>query len=1029
MPTATLSPDDVSALQFFAQANGRTLANTDTSTPPSAPGGIAQLDGDDVAALKSFAQQNGRSLANAPMAAPTQDTDNGATGGGAMPVVPGSDYAAMSPNERHVTDLISSATMPMFQAIEPFMEASARQDMANQTIAAKQAQLAKPNPSWGIPGTPIYNDAKRLGGIVSRPVVNGITQATFGKGGPPRFYDSNGQPIPTGDPRVAQAIGAPHPNMQASDVPQAASETYGDNGTAYKPSAPGFLNTIGPDLATAANSIGKIPETLVRMRQEDIASTDAANRASFDTFLHPGQVAQDQAVAQASKTALGNDVAQNAAGLLPYGSGDAVMKAVQAAQSGDTARAIQLVKALPAGAVSFIKNHPTLGLLDTLNMALAAHGAIRGGLPEAKTSVDNRAIVIPDAENPGATPTMANTYTDPAAQGVGTSQLEGSPGEAADIAAKNAQTSPHVPTVAPIAVPPTPPVQKQEPVTATSGSLTGLIDNSKQAIADIHADVGRSQAAGANMAAVEAAAERGDSVPRQNATPPFVANPTPEPATKPTVLPADTPYRRIVRPDGSSVVTGVTDAPTFSRALQDQFDYTPQQADDTAAIADARAGAFEAAGLGSKQDWYQSRVEQVNKGIDPATGKDSYIALKPEQIKSVHNRGTFDPIDPNILHNTSDGNAVAAIHLNAGMNGGHLWYGLKAPDFESGVHELGHVFLEDLRTAAVQGHSQSAMDLKTVNDWFNTHQGRPTDPQGRYTFDHENFANAFTSYLRNGIAPVPGLTGVFQRFSNWLTGLYKGVKDTPYGQEVSPAMRDVFDRMLGKQKGNEPPIAPASPKAPPAVYAGSINVAKLSDDALKNAYVQRATNLGMDNQEPLTRQQMQDQSRALGLTQAALMRLPVGWKPSNVHFGVWLNAVRDVDDATHVAEAAAKANLRLEPTPENAAALTKAKTASDATFQRRSAISREWGQTGQVLKSPSDPFIAAREGDLFRQPDTPTPQPRNGRVRATPAERVKSETFGKSNVRYTQAERDAALARVQTRLQSVNAGELIDCRG
>lgn len=219
----------------------------------------------------------------------------------------------------------------------------------------------------------------------------------------------------------------------------------------------------------------------------------------------------------------------------------------------------------------------------------------------------------------------------------------------------------------------------------------------------------------------------------------------------------------------------------------------------------------------------------------------------------------------------------------------------------------------------------------------------------------------------------------------------------------------------------------ATPKKPASEYAGSINIGKLSNDQLKDAYTQRATALGLDNQEPLTRQQMRDQGRALGLTQEALVRLPVGWKPNNVHFGAWLSAVRDADDLAHVAEANAKRAVKADPTPENQAALAAAKTTADATFQRRSAISREWGQSGQVLKTPSDPFAAAKEGDLFRQ--EPAPVVKAGRMKRIPAEeRVKAETFGKANTRYTAADTDAAMARIDARFRAARSeADLSDC--
>src|SRR5579883_3319622 len=59
---------------------------------------------------------------------------------------------------------------------------------------------------------------------------------------------------------------------------------------------------------------------------------------------------------------------------------------------------------------------------------------------------------------------------------------------------------------------------------------------------------------------------------------------------------------------------------------------------------------------------------------------------------------------------------------------------------------------------------------------------------------HEQFARSFEAYLREGKAPSPEMRGIFQRFRDWLTQIYKSL--TQLNVNLSPEVRGVFDRLV-----------------------------------------------------------------------------------------------------------------------------------------------------------------------------------------------------------------------------------------
>lgn len=106
-------------------------------------------------------------------------------------------------------------------------------------------------------------------------------------------------------------------------------------------------------------------------------------------------------------------------------------------------------------------------------------------------------------------------------------------------------------------------------------------------------------------------------------------------------------------------------------------------------------------------------------------------------------------------------------------------------------HESGHEFLNQLMQDAdhAQAPEQLKTDAATTLKWLGVDTA--DDIKTRH---HEKFATGFEQYLREGVAPSPGLARVFAQFRDWLLKIYQTLRGL--GKEISPDIRDVFDRML-----------------------------------------------------------------------------------------------------------------------------------------------------------------------------------------------------------------------------------------
>lgn len=187
-------------------------------------------------------------------------------------------------------------------------------------------------------------------------------------------------------------------------------------------------------------------------------------------------------------------------------------------------------------------------------------------------------------------------------------------------------------------------------------------------------------------------------------------------------------------------------------------------------------------------------------GIQDVGGKSGgeehavWIPFEETQVKSVFNRGTFDPSNRNIMRQEDDEKKARAF-IEIGGDRQVTINLLENRDLSSFLHETGHLYLELLGDfAQAQATSEQVKaDYQTVLNWL----GRK-DRGEITTEDHEKVARGFEQYLREGKAPSVELRSVFQRFKAWLMMIYRQAKDLRV--QLNDDVREVFDRILASDQ-------------------------------------------------------------------------------------------------------------------------------------------------------------------------------------------------------------------------------------
>ena len=222
----------------------------------------------------------------------------------------------------------------------------------------------------------------------------------------------------------------------------------------------------------------------------------------------------------------------------------------------------------------------------------------------------------------------------------------------------------------------------------------------------------------------------------------------------------------------------------------------------------------------------KEEIDRVNKSFENIgsilekhtfTGREIYNALSDalggdkaasQYLNSIGVLGiTYDGREDGRCYVVFDDKAVKVIEkYNQSINGmttiksktERIVELFKTADKSTFMHEMGHVFFDDIKTLAEMENAPQQVkdDWQALKEWtgWNDNETINTDA-------HEKFARGFEAYLREGEAPTKFLERTFRRFSKWLSAIYRAV--SRLGGLPPKDIREVMDRMLATQEDIE----------------------------------------------------------------------------------------------------------------------------------------------------------------------------------------------------------------------------------
>jgi len=188
--------------------------------------------------------------------------------------------------------------------------------------------------------------------------------------------------------------------------------------------------------------------------------------------------------------------------------------------------------------------------------------------------------------------------------------------------------------------------------------------------------------------------------------------------------------------------------------------------------------------FGSKHNaeiWGEAKKNQLFKNLQQVSEQIHALPITPDMRYTVINQGQS-------LFQKAQG-AVEFL-----QDGRAIVHAFETANVSTAVHELAHVFRRDLNDK----------DMQTVLKW--------TDQKTWNRAAEEKFARGFERYLRTGKAPTTKLQAVFEKFKKWIGEIYGRIKDSAIDIKITPAVKDVFDRMLGGEVKETKVKAEAAPK-------------------------------------------------------------------------------------------------------------------------------------------------------------------------------------------------------------------------
>lgn len=139
-----------------------------------------------------------------------------------------------------------------------------------------------------------------------------------------------------------------------------------------------------------------------------------------------------------------------------------------------------------------------------------------------------------------------------------------------------------------------------------------------------------------------------------------------------------------------------------------------------------------------------------------------------------------------VLGKLVDGNAKASVEFDSDNRAIIRAFG--ATNVADMAHELGHIFRRDL----------ALEDLNKVEEWAGVGEDGVWSRSAE-----EKFATGFERYLAEGSAPTPLLKGVFAKFKDWMVEIYGSITKSSIELNITPEVKDVFDRLLSGTRPTE----------------------------------------------------------------------------------------------------------------------------------------------------------------------------------------------------------------------------------
>lgn len=215
-------------------------------------------------------------------------------------------------------------------------------------------------------------------------------------------------------------------------------------------------------------------------------------------------------------------------------------------------------------------------------------------------------------------------------------------------------------------------------------------------------------------------------------------------------------------------------------------------------------------------------MEKISKDWNTEIGK-SKVEVAPERVgefstrryEEVHSMKITQEMKDSVMSGQQlmqgNGRPKGAIEF---MDGGKaLFRALEAPDFSTMVHESFHFFRRMLTDSDITTWKEwsrieqegsrtwkaanSEMEIKKTKAGFEF-EGRTYESLDEATriLQEEMFARGGERYFAEGIAPTPKLESIYKAFKGWMMEVYRIISGSEIDVEISPEMRNLYDRMF-----------------------------------------------------------------------------------------------------------------------------------------------------------------------------------------------------------------------------------------